>query len=57
MRIIDSIRKEAAKLIVEEIEKKGSSSAYNSEKCIKLVKQELNIDLKENESGNLIKQQ
>jgi len=49
-----SINKRAAELLVEEIKTKGSAKAYNLQNCIKKVKEELNIDLEINQSGNLI---
>ena len=49
-----NIRKRAAELIVEEIKTKGSATVYNLDNCIKKVKDELDINLEVNESGNLI---
>ena len=49
-----NIRKRAVELIVEEIKAKGSASVYNLENCIRKVKDELDINLEVNASGNLI---
>ena len=49
-----NIRKRAAEAIVTEIKTKGSARVYNIENCIRKVKEELDINLEVNESGNLI---
>ena len=49
-----NIRKRAAELIVEEIKTIGYARVYNLENCIKKVKEELDINLEVNESGNLV---
>ena len=41
----DSIRRQSAILIVQEIEKKGRANVARLEACIKKVKEELGIDL------------
>ena len=52
--VMINIRKRAAELIVEEIKTIGSARVYNLENCIKKVKEELDINLEVNESGNLV---
>jgi hypothetical protein len=52
--IIANIRKEAARLIVDEIFSTGSANCYNTAACIVKVKTQLGIELKENAQGYLV---
>lgn len=53
-QIIENIKKQSAQLIVDEILTTGISKVYNVGKCIEKVKNQLGIDLKENEQGYLV---
>ena len=53
-RIIANIKKTAASLIVSEILNTGISKVHNTKACIAKVKTVLNINLKENENGDLV---
>jgi len=52
--IIANIRRRSAEVIVEEIESNGLSKCFNNSRCIRKVKNELGIDLKECEQGYLV---
>lgn len=52
--IIANIRKQAARVIVDEIFLKGSANCFNTEACIEKVKTQLGVNLKENAVGRLV---